>query len=89
MLTKYDGKDGDRILLTTNGLIFDGLRDAISMGLVRLTLHCQASSQLVLDGMHGNFAGRGASRGMAKQSFDLGANAWDSFHLLRTQTQKC
>ena len=25
------------------------------------------------DGMYGNFAGRDASRGMAKQSFDLGA----------------
>jgi len=24
------------------------------------------------DGMYGNFAGRDASRGMAKQSFDLG-----------------
>ena len=26
-----------------------------------------------VDGMYGNFAGRDASRGMAKQSFDLGA----------------
>ena len=25
-----------------------------------------------IDGMYGNFAGRDASRGMAKQSFDLG-----------------
>lgn len=25
-----------------------------------------------IDGMYGNFAGRDASRGMAKQSFDVG-----------------
>ena len=29
---------------------------------------------LKTDGMYGNFAGRDASRGMAKQSFDLGAS---------------
>ena len=27
----------------------------------------------LLEGMYGNFAGRDASRGMAKQSFDVGA----------------
>jgi len=27
------------------------------------------------DGMYGNFAGRDASRGMAKQSFDLGESS--------------
>lgn len=27
---------------------------------------------LIIDGMYGNFAGRDASRGMAKQSFDEG-----------------
>lgn len=27
----------------------------------------------LIDGMYGNFAGRDASRGMAKQSFDLGS----------------
>ena len=27
---------------------------------------------VILDGMYGNFAGRDASRGMAKQSFDTG-----------------
>lgn len=31
-----------------------------------------------IDGMYGNFAGRDASRGMAKQSFDLGQCFWRS-----------
>jgi len=32
-----------------------------------------------LDGMYGNFAGRDASRGMAKQSFDLGTKSLEPF----------
>lgn len=40
---------------------------------------CHFVSTASLDGPYGNFAGRDASRGMAKQSFDLGGNA----HLYR------
>jgi hypothetical protein len=40
---------------------------------------CRFISTTTSDGPYGNFAGRDASRGMAKQSFDLGGNA----HLCR------
>ena len=33
---------------------------------------CRTIANLYLDGMYANFAGRDASRGMAKQSFDEG-----------------
>ncbi|KAH6904997.1 cytochrome b5-like heme/steroid binding domain-containing protein [Coprinopsis sp. MPI-PUGE-AT-0042] len=55
-LEKYSGRDGDRILLAINGIVFD-----VSAG----------KSFYGPNGMYGNFAGRDASRGMAKQSFDL------------------
>lgn len=57
-LALYDGtgKEGsDRILLAINGKVFD-----VSSG----------RSFYGPDGPYGNFAGRDASRGMAKQSFD-------------------
>ncbi|KAI6152923.1 cytochrome b5-like heme/steroid binding domain-containing protein [Pisolithus thermaeus] len=53
-LVKYDGKDGGRILLAINGMVFDVTAGRNFYG---------------PDGMYGNFAGRDASRGMAKQSF--------------------
>jgi len=54
-LEPFSGKDGGRILLAINGIVFDvtGGRNFYGPG-----------------GMYGNFAGRDASRGMAKQSFD-------------------
>lgn len=55
-LVKYDGKDGGRILLAINGMVFDVTTGRNFYG---------------PDGMYGNFAGRDASRGMAKQSFAL------------------
>ncbi|KAI6018172.1 hypothetical protein PISMIDRAFT_683090 [Pisolithus microcarpus 441] len=55
-LVKYDGKDGGRILLAINGMVFDVTAGRNFYG---------------PDGMYGNFAGRDASRGMAKQSFAL------------------
>jgi len=44
------------------------------MGQVRLFRRIKLLQRLThyVDGMYGNFAGRDASRGMAKQSFDLG-----------------
>lgn len=48
--------DGDRILLAINGKVFDVTKGANFYG---------------PGGPYGNFAGRDASRGMAKQSFDL------------------
>lgn len=58
-LAVYDGTDksgSDRILLAINGKVFD-----VSSG----------RNFYGPDGPYGNFAGRDASRGMAKQSFDL------------------
>ncbi|KAH9023490.1 cytochrome b5-like heme/steroid binding domain-containing protein [Lactarius pseudohatsudake] len=55
-LTKFDGKDGGRILLGIAGTVFDVTAGRGFYG---------------PDGMYGNFAGRDASRGMAKQSFDV------------------
>ena len=37
-----------------------------------ILLRCFREITLLEDGMYGNFAGRDASRGMAKQSFDIG-----------------
>lgn len=54
-LAPFDGKDGGRILLAIMGTVFD-----VSAG----------KSFYGPDGMYGNFAGRDASRGMAKQSFE-------------------
>ncbi|KAH9952410.1 cytochrome b5 [Lactifluus volemus] len=55
-LTKFNGLDGGRILLAIAGTVFDVTAGRGFYG---------------PDGMYGNFAGRDASRGMAKQSFDL------------------
>ncbi|KAF8433918.1 cytochrome b5-like heme/steroid binding domain-containing protein [Boletus edulis BED1] len=54
-LTPFDGTDGGRILLAINGIVFDVTAGRNFYG---------------PGGMYGNFAGRDASRGMAKQSFD-------------------
>jgi len=54
-LSPFNGKDSDRILLAINGTVFDVTAGRNFYG---------------PDGMYGNFAGRDASRGMAKQSFD-------------------
>ncbi|KAG6334817.1 hypothetical protein ID866_4269 [Astraeus odoratus] len=55
-LAKYDGRDCGRILLAINGIVFDVTSGRNFYG---------------PEGMYGNFAGRDASRGMAKQSFDM------------------
>ncbi|TDL16301.1 cytochrome b5 [Rickenella mellea] len=55
-LVPFDGKDGGRILLAIKGKVFDVTAGRNFYG---------------PDGMYGNFAGRDASRGMAKQSFDV------------------
>ncbi|PPQ66706.1 hypothetical protein CVT26_009566 [Gymnopilus dilepis] len=55
-LEPFNGRDGGRILLAINGIVFD-----VSSG----------RNFYGPNGMYGNFAGRDASRGMAKQSFDL------------------
>ncbi|KZT52866.1 cytochrome b5 [Calocera cornea HHB12733] len=54
-LKKYNGVEDKRILLAINGKVFDVTAGAGFYG---------------PDGPYGNFAGRDASRGMAKQSFD-------------------
>jgi len=55
-LEPFSGKDGGRILLAIDRKVFDVTNGRNFYG---------------PDGMYGNFAGRDASRGMAKQSFDL------------------
>ncbi|KAG1858473.1 cytochrome b5-like heme/steroid binding domain-containing protein [Suillus subluteus] len=55
-LEPFSGKDGGRILLAINSIVFDVTAGRNFYG---------------PDGMYGNFAGRDASRGMAKQSFDM------------------
>ncbi|KAF8966065.1 cytochrome b5-like heme/steroid binding domain-containing protein [Flammula alnicola] len=55
-LEPFSGLDGGRILLAINGIVFDVTAGRNFYG---------------PNGMYGNFAGRDASRGMAKQSFDL------------------
>ncbi|KAH8930053.1 cytochrome b5 [Atractiella rhizophila] len=54
-LRSYDGRDGGRVLLAIRGRIFD-----VSAG----------RGFYGPGGPYGNFAGRDASRGLAKQSFD-------------------
>ncbi|EPQ53230.1 cytochrome b5 [Gloeophyllum trabeum ATCC 11539] len=54
-LAPFNGKDGGRILLAIDGTVFDVTAGRNFYG---------------PNGMYGNFAGRDASRGMAKQSFD-------------------
>ena len=55
-LAKYNGIDDQRIMLAINGIVFDVTAGRNFYG---------------PNGMYGNFAGRDASRGMAKQSFDM------------------
>ncbi|KAF9530667.1 cytochrome b5-like heme/steroid binding domain-containing protein [Crepidotus variabilis] len=54
-LVPFNGIDGGRILLAINSIVFDVTQGRNFYG---------------PNGMYGNFAGRDASRGMAKQSFD-------------------
>ncbi|KAF9651003.1 cytochrome b5 [Thelephora ganbajun] len=54
-LAPFNGVNGQRILLAINGVVFDVSRGRNFYG---------------PEGMYANFAGRDASRGMAKQSFD-------------------
>jgi membrane-associated progesterone receptor component len=54
-LVPFNGMNGQRILLAINGIVFDVSRGRNFYG---------------PEGMYANFAGRDASRGMAKQSFD-------------------
>ncbi|KAI4519293.1 cytochrome b5-like heme/steroid binding domain-containing protein [Schizophyllum commune] len=55
-LEPFNGLDGGRILLAIGGTVFDVTAGRNFYG---------------PNGMYGNFAGRDASRGMAKQSFDM------------------
>ncbi|PCH34770.1 cytochrome b5 [Wolfiporia cocos MD-104 SS10] len=55
-LEPFNGEDGKRILLAIDGVVYDVTAGRNFYG---------------PNGMYANFAGRDASRGMAKQSFDL------------------
>ena len=75
-LAPFNGKDNNRILLAIKGIVFDVTagRSFYGPGMSLTGHYCQnpLTSLLSTDGPYGNFAGRDASRGMAKQSFDLG-----------------
>ncbi|KAG8804210.1 hypothetical protein FRC16_011069 [Serendipita sp. 398] len=60
-LEPFHGRDGGPILLAIDRNVFDVTKGKNFYG----------PGITVSDGMYGNFAGRDASRGMAKQSFDL------------------
>ncbi|KZT00007.1 cytochrome b5 [Laetiporus sulphureus 93-53] len=55
-LQPFNGEEGKRILLGINGIVYDVTAGRNFYG---------------PNGMYANFAGRDASRGMAKQSFDV------------------
>ncbi|KAK1925424.1 cytochrome b5 [Papiliotrema laurentii] len=73
-LSKYDGKgqgpEGQRILLAIMRIGRDG--KVPQAGKIQRTVFDVSNGRNFYgpDGMYGNFAGRDASRGMAKQSFD-------------------
>lgn len=76
-LEPFNGEEGKRILLAINGVVYDvtagrnfyGPRASSLGGVPTTSAH---SLSVIAEGMYANFAGRDASRGMAKQSFDLG-----------------
>jgi predicted heme/steroid binding protein len=77
-LARFSGRDGGRILLAIDGIVFDvsAGRNFYGPGTCQSNLCeiCMSAevSYYTAEGMYGNFAGRDASRGMAKQSFDTG-----------------
>ncbi|AFR97974.1 hypothetical protein CNAG_01771 [Cryptococcus neoformans var. grubii H99] len=67
-LAQYDGTKGDRILLAIMRVTPDGKIDPNGE---RTVFDVSAGKTFYgPDGVYGNFAGRDASRGMAKQSFE-------------------
>ncbi|TFY56180.1 hypothetical protein EVJ58_g7796 [Rhodofomes roseus] len=72
-LEPFNGEDGKRILLAINGIVYDVTAGRNFYGPRMLSLDWFGVSVLIrtAEGMYANFAGRDASRGMAKQSFDL------------------
>jgi membrane-associated progesterone receptor component len=75
-LEPFSGKDGGRILLAIDRKVFDVTAGRSFYGPGSYLFHYSRIlfSDFPVDGMYGNFAGRDASRGMAKQSFDLGGS---------------
>ena len=76
-LSPFSGQDGSRILLAIKRVVYDvtagrnfyGPSAPVPRFRWSLLTHCFH----IPDGMYANFAGRDASRGMAKQSFDEGS----------------
>lgn len=77
-LEPFSGKDDGRILLAINSIVFDVTAGRSFYGPSEFVLQAvwveHGIDDMVQDGMYGNFAGRDASRGMAKQSFDIGTH---------------
>lgn len=75
-LEPFNGENGQRILLAIKGIVYDVTAGRNFYGPSESWTSEVAWMQLTIacaDGMYANFAGRDASRGMAKQSFDDGA----------------
>lgn len=73
-LEPFNGQEGKRILLAIKGVVYDVTAGRNFYGPSEwydwMPMTCLLTPWL--DGMYANFAGRDASRGMAKQSFDVG-----------------
>lgn len=76
-LEEFDGRRNQRILLAINRVVYDVTAGRSFYGPGTLIMSYFPSFSYILrlrgliEGPYGNFAGRDASRGMAKQSFDL------------------
>lgn len=76
-LAPFNGENGQRILLAIKGVVYDVTAGRSFYGpseCLGACVHICVLNDLNIDGMYANFAGRDASRGMAKQSFDEGAS---------------
>lgn len=74
-LEPFNGEEGKRILLAIKGVVYDVTAGRNFYGpseFVGVSGQTRADECSRADGMYANFAGRDASRGMAKQSFDVG-----------------
>ncbi len=72
-LEPFNGKEGKRILLAIKGVVYDVTAGRNFYGPGECCRRRPRTyADLNKEGMYANFAGRDASRGMAKQSFDEG-----------------
>lgn len=84
-LYPFSGKDGGKILLAIDRFVFDVTAGKNFYGPGEKYRYLSPLFDVeYAGGMYGNFAGRDASRGMAKQSFDEGIVMLYSLETLRS-----